>query len=323
MKVSICITVLNEEKSIGKLLESLLQQTKKPNEIIIVDGGSKDKTIQIIRHFAKKNRKIKFVKEKGSIAHSRNVSIELARNEIIALTDDGCVPRKDWLEKITEPFKYKNVGLVAGFYHMHAENDLQEAMNVFHGVSPSQYDSETFLPSARSVAFRKSLWEQIGGFSQKLDKAGEDTLFFYEAVKTGTRIVRVEKAIVDWEETKLFTLQDSLKKFFDYSMGDAQVGIWWHPGKQLASHNIRVILIFIRYLIGLYLLINSFIKPSTLLLLFICLILYIFWIFRKVFVITGNWKAGLWGIVVQFSSDIVVMRGFISGLGSRGKKTHI
>lgn len=314
MKVSACITVLNEEKSIGRLLDSFLKQTLKPNEIVIVDGGSKDKTVDIIKHYQKKDKRIKFVKQKGSIAKGRNVSIELAKNKIIALTDAGCVPRKDWLEKTTEPFKYKNVGLVAGFYHMHAKNPLQEAMNVFHGVSPSQYDSETFLPAARSVAFRKSLWEQIGGFSQKLDKAGEDTLFFYEAVKTGTRIVRVEKAIVDWEETKLFTLQDSLKKFFDYSKGDAQAGIWWHPGKQLASHNIKVVLIFIRYLIGLYLLINSFIKPSTLLLLSICLILYIFWIFRKVFVITGNWKAGLLGIVVQFSSDFVVMRGFLSGL---------
>ena len=49
MKVSVCITVFNEEGSIGELLDSLLKQTKKPGEIVIVDGGSKDKTVDVIR----------------------------------------------------------------------------------------------------------------------------------------------------------------------------------------------------------------------------------------------------------------------------------
>lgn len=314
MKVSVCITLLDEEATVSALLDSLLNQSKKPAEIVVVDGGSRDKTVEIIKHWQKKDRKIKLVREPGSIAHGRNISIELARNEIVALTDSGCVARKDWLEKITEPFREKGVGLVAGFYHMPARNDLQEAMNTFHGVPPSKFEPESFLPSARSVAFRKSLWEEIGGFSQKLDKAGEDTLFFYEAVKTKTRIARVEEAVVVWKETKTFTLKDSLKKFYIYARGDAQAGIWWHPGKQLASHNIKILFIFLRYFIGLFLLILAIGNPPLLYVILMGLILYIFWAFRKVYLVTGNFKAGLWGIVVQFSSDFAVMGGFVAGL---------
>lgn len=313
MKVSVCITIFNEQKSIGKLLDSLLSQTKKPNEIVIVDGGSKDKTVEIIRHYQKKDRRIKLLIEPGSVAHGRNTSIELARNPIIASTDAGCVAKRDWLEKVSEPFKHKKIGLVAGFYHMAARNPMQRAVNVYHGVLPTQFDPTSFLPSARSFAFRKELWERVGGYSENLEKAGEDTLFFYKVVKTGTRIARVKEAIVDWEEPAGFTLADSIKKFYQYAKGDAQAGIWWHPTKQLASHNIKISLIFLRYILGLTLLLFAFNNSLLWPVIIAALIFYIFWAFRKVYVLTSDWKAGIWGIVLQFLSDFTVMWGFIRG----------
>jgi len=319
MKVSVCITVFNEEKSVSALIESLLKQTKKSGEIIIVDGGSEDRTVEIIRHHQKKDKRIKLLVEPGSVAHGRNVSIELAKYPIIASTDAGCVVKKDWLEKITEPFKHKEVGLVAGFYHMAAKNSMQKAMNTYHGVLPRHFDPTSFLPSARSVAFRKKIWEKVGGYSEKLDKAGEDTLFFCEVVKTETRIARVEEAIVYWKEPANFSLKDSVKKFYQYAKGDAQAGIWWHPTKQLASHNIKILSIFARYLIGLVLLFLAFENPLLWSVLVLGLIFYIFWAFRKVFAEFNDWKAGIWGIVLQFSSDLAVMSGFFSGLFNRRK----
>ena len=314
LKVSVCITVKNEEKTIGRLLESLLLQSKKPNEIIIVDGGSTDKTIQIINHFQKKSRKIKLLKEKLSISKGRNLSIEVAKFPIIAHTDAGCVAKIDWLEKLTYPFKHKNVGMVAGFYEMLFSNPLQEAMNVFHGTPPERFDSNEFLPSTRSVAFRKTLWEKIGGYSEKLEKTGEDTLFFFHAVKRNVRIVRVEEAQVIWEETKLFTLKDSMKKFFIYAKGDAQAGIWWHPTKQLASHNIKISAIYLRYLLGLLLLINSFNNILYLKILITGFIFYLFWSIWKWKDVITKWKARKYLPIIQILSDFAVMGGFLSGL---------
>ncbi len=61
MKVSVCITVLNEGENIERLLFSLLHQTKKPSEIIVVDGGSKDDTLKRVKKY---KSKIKFISAK-------------------------------------------------------------------------------------------------------------------------------------------------------------------------------------------------------------------------------------------------------------------
>jgi glycosyltransferase involved in cell wall biosynthesis len=317
MKVSICITVFNEEKSIAHLLDSLLMQTTTPAEIVIVDGGSKDKTVMIVKHFQKKDRRIKLLVEPGSCAHGRNTSIELARYPIIITTDAGCIADRNWVKRITDPFKHGNVGMVAGYYKMLSRNPLQKAMNSFHGITPDKFNPESFLPSARSVAFRKELWERVGGFSEKLEKAGEDTLFFYNVVKTGTRIVRVKDAVVIWIEPASFTLMDSIKKFYQYAKGDAQAGIWWHPTQQLSSHNIKISLIFLRYILGIVMIILSVLFPFLWYFVFGILILYIFWAFRKVYLTYKDFRAGLWGIVVQISSDISVMMGFVIGLACK------
>ncbi len=314
MNISVCITVKNEEKSITRLLDSLLGQTKKADEIIIVDGGSNDRTLEIIKHYQKRDKTIRFVIDRGSIAHGRNVSIELAKFSIIAQIDAGCIAKKDWLEKITDPFKDKTVDMVAGFYEMVAKNPLQEAMNVYHGVPPERFDPLTFLPSARSVAFRKMLWEEVGGYSEKLERAGEDTLFFYKSVKNKSRIVRVEEARVIWEEAGTFSLKDSLKKFFSYAKGDAKIGIWWHPSKQLASHNIKISTIYLRYLIGLIILIETLIGNITPLFLISLIILYLIYPIWKWRDVITNWKAWVYLPIVQITSDFAVMSGFLTGI---------
>jgi len=54
IKISLICTVLNEQKSMGAFLDSIEIQTKKPDEIVIVDGGSNDKTVEIIKNYKKK-----------------------------------------------------------------------------------------------------------------------------------------------------------------------------------------------------------------------------------------------------------------------------
>lgn len=329
MNISICITVKNEEKWIGILLDSLLVQSKKADEIVIVDGGSEDKTTEIIKHYQKKNRDIKLLVEKGGIAHGRNTAIEIARYSIIAQIDAGCIAKPDWLEKLVRPFELSHppgvhsatfqeseagVGVSAGFYVMQADSALQEAMILYLGVNPKRFDPASFLPSARSVAFKKEVWEKVGGYDEKLEKGGEDTKFFISCVKTGIRIARVGDAKVIWEETKYFTLRDFFLKIFNYAKGDAKTKIWIYPIPGIMSHNIKIFYIFIRYLLGISLLIYSFTNPLFFWPLAGLFVLYIFWSVWKFKDIVNSWKVRVWIPIIQIISDIAVMMGFASGL---------
>ena len=235
MKVSVCVTTKNErEETIKKLFDALNNQTLKPNEIIIIDAKDYDNCSRSI---------------------GRNIAIKKAKNEIIALTDVGCLPKKDWLEKLTKPFQQKNIDVVAGFYNMTYKNNLQKSMRKFLGVLPSKFNkqslllrSKNFLPSARSMAFTKSIWKKAGGFPEKLSGTAEDTLFNVNLIKAGVKFVTAKNAIVEWGMPE--TISNFQLAIFNYAEGDGQAGIWWHPTKRFQSHNIKISLIYLRYLLA-------------------------------------------------------------------------
>lgn len=318
MKISICITVFNEEDTIDTLLDSLVHQTQRPYEIVVVDGGSTDRTLKKLRSYQNKFKYLKVFTSKGNIAHGRNISIEKAYGEIIVLIDAGCRAYSDWLLRITEPLNNKNVGLVAGFYHMLHKTSLQKALNCFQGTLPKDFNKKTFLPSARSVAFRKSVWKQIGGFDETLQNAGEDSKFFYEVVVQGINIVRVKEAVVEWYETRELSLLSSFRKFYSYAKGDGESGIWWHPHKRFFSHNIKIMTIFGRYgIFGIFLVLSIFL-PEYRVIVIGLIVIYSIWSYIKVYRLTRDIRAGFWGIVIQMTSDWAVMMGFIAGTMSHG-----
>lgn len=305
MKLSVVVTARNEESTIGILLESLLRQSKKPDEIIVIDSASKDKTVEIIRHFQKKDKRIKLLIEKCSRGRGRNLGVELAKNEILAMTDAGCVTGKNWLKRLTSPFATGVVDISAGFYKMTGETPFQKAEAVYLGVLPDDFNVK-FMPSTRSIAFTKKIWERVGGFPEKINTA-EDTIFNFKAIAAGANIARVKNARVEWKMPE--SLTEFKNKIYEYAKGDAKSGIWFNPKTKLLSHNIKVVFIFMRYILALSVFLYAILaSPILLVVLFVTLVLYCY---------RSYTKAGVWGIVLQFVSDFAVMEGFIAGILKR------
>src|SRR5579871_2615827 len=110
MKVSVVIPAHNEEKTIGKTLESLCHQTISPDEIIVVDNACTDKTAQIAHSFG-----VRVVREEvQGITTARNRGFNEAKYDIIARTDADSVVSPTWVEQLKKNFENSRVVAVSG-----------------------------------------------------------------------------------------------------------------------------------------------------------------------------------------------------------------
>lgn len=311
MKVSFVTTVFNEEKTIEGLLRSLIEQTKKPEEIIVVDAGSTDKTVNKIRECtsevegtrrAKRDRgdtsEVKlYVKPGLNRSQGRNFGIKKAKNEIIALSDAGCILDKNWLEEITKPFKNKKVNVVAGYYQPVAENIFQKCLSCYTSALPDQIREENFLPSSRSIAFKKEAWEKVDGYPEELDYC-EDLIFSKRLKEAGCKFKFMPNALVYWPQRK--NISQAFKQFSSYALGDVQALYWPHLRK--------IILVYLRYLLGILLFYELF--PCFLVFLF----LYFSWAIAKSYHYVKHPLAFLYLPVLQITADLGVMLGALRGL---------
>ena len=228
--VTIIATVLNEVKDIARLVPSLLAQLPPPAEVIIVDGGSKDGTWDWLLQAQRENPTLLAIRDEscnlknspGPISRGRNVAISAARSQIIACTDAGCTYAPDWLARITKPLVDSTAEYALGGACLDPANptiwDL--ASSSFFGVklSPSTPSKSC---TARSMAFRKSLWKRIGGFSEKVF-FGEDTLFDLEARRlTSPAFVAGAKALYRPQ----YSFLSAVHQLASYAISDGILGV--------------------------------------------------------------------------------------------------
>jgi len=312
MKVSFITTVLNEELSIKLLLKSLISQTIIPDEIIIVDGGSKDKTISIVRHYVAsfvqkfKNVEFKVFIKKGNRSIGRNEAIKRSDNEIILCSDAGCILDRNWVKNIIEPFNNPKVDVVAGYYKGKPNSVFEKCLTPYVLVMPDKINSSDFLPASRSMAFKKSIWEKIGGFPKGFEN-NEDYVFAKRLKKYNANIVFEKKAVVHWIPRT--NVKDAFIMFYRFAKGDSESRIL-RP---------KVVLIFFRYFLGFSLLFLSFFLKSYFMLntLYVILFIYILWAVAKNYKYVNSWKAFYFLPLIQVVSDLAILAGTVIGFFSK------
>ncbi len=220
MKVSMIATVLNEKNTIKDFMKSVLNQTGKPDEFVVVDGGSNDGTFEILKKYSNERKWIKVLQVKrASVGRGRNFAIEKSKNEIIACTDAGCILDKRWLRNIIKPFERKGVDVSVGIYKPLYKNDFEYFQGQLAVPKMEKIDTPSRM-STRSLAFKKSAWENVGGFPDLV--TGEDTLFQLNLKKAGYRYEFAKDAIVYWRMRKNWNT--FAKQFYKYGVGDRKSG---------------------------------------------------------------------------------------------------
>jgi glycosyltransferase involved in cell wall biosynthesis len=219
VKVSLVTTVKDAAAEIGAFLTSLAMQTRAPDEVIVVDGGSTDGTVERLRGASG----LTVLEEPGAnIARGRNVAIAAATHDAIAVTDADCILGPDWLERLLEPIE-AGADVAMGFYRPLEGGFLQACMAAVNLPPAEDVDPATFMPSSRSVAFRREAFEAAGGYPEWLD-IGEDMYVSRRWRELGLDLRFAPGAVVRWRLRA--TLRDTWTQYFRYARGDAIAGMY-------------------------------------------------------------------------------------------------
>ena len=178
----IITTTFNEEDSIVDFLNSVFHQTIQANSLIICDAGSSDKTVALIEDWSRdKDIEVQVIKFNNcSIAKGRNEAAKYSKSKYLVFADAGTSLNKNYSEQIIYSFLTDDkIDLVAGWYKPIVKNSIQKAFAWFVLPSIENVNPKTFLPSARSMAVKKRVFDLVGGFPEHLSFAGEDTLFSF------------------------------------------------------------------------------------------------------------------------------------------------
>lgn len=226
--VTLAATVLNEAETLVEWWRSIISQTRLPDEVVVVDGGSRDGTAERLRELSMEAPfPVRLEILPGSnIARGRNRAVSLAGSEVIAVTDAGCVLDPAWLENLTVPFgEEPGVELVAGFYQPLVRSWFEALSACVTLPLPREVRGERFMPSSRSLAFRKEVWERVGGYPEWLD-IGEDMYFNHRWRELGIRHVFRPEALVYWRMRP--DPLSFLRQYFNYARGDGESGMYLH-----------------------------------------------------------------------------------------------
>ena len=195
--VSIIVAARNEEENIGKCLNALISQDydRSRLEIIIVDDRSTDGTADIVESKMGTQGHIKLIRileSEPGMAPKKNAlraGINIARGEILLFTDADCVPRRGWVRSMVRHF-HPDVGLVAGFAPLEISDNptLFTKLIGLDSLALASVAAGSFglkFPATctgRNLAYRKSLYDAVGGFSEIGHMiSGDDDLFLHLA----------------------------------------------------------------------------------------------------------------------------------------------
>lgn len=306
--VAIVIPALNEVGDIEALLDDCAAQDPPADEVIVVDAGSADGTLEALRRREREWPELVVLEEAGAApGRGRNVGVEHARYPVIATIDAGCRFEPGWLAALSAPV-LGGVGSRAalGVARPEATSRFERAAGWFtlQAYKPSDRKplvASEFLPAGRNgVCFPRRAWERVRGYPDEL-RWGEDKVFLNRLRSAGLELIVVPEAVVRWRPRS--SLRELFRQYERYGRGDAIAG--------LDRQNELITLAL--YLCGGFLAAGAVAgRRGALALLLACVCAYL-----ALFVAAARrelgWTRDLgWIPPIRLAADVAKMRGFLA-----------
>jgi glycosyltransferase involved in cell wall biosynthesis len=176
-KISVILLTKNSATTVQKSLESIFQQTRQPDEVVVVDGNSGDGTPDIVKKYP-----VKMVSEPGlGFGHARNLGVKNASGDIMFFIDSDCYAEPDWIEKTLQHFDSNTeVAAVTGCTRLwNTESAVARFLACVGGRMnmPKQRKYMKIAPTM-NLALRREVADEVGGFDETLVRC-EDTDLTY------------------------------------------------------------------------------------------------------------------------------------------------
>ncbi len=202
-KISVLMPALNAQRCIGTALKSLRNQTFKDYELIVVDNGSSDRTMDIAKKYSDRVYEMK----KRGLSFARNIGIRNAKADIIAFTDSDCEATQTWIEEVNKFFlKNPNEDVMAGETKIPKSGYVGDSISAlgfpggghagFANMWKVNKNGYTKKFTGCNFAFRKNIIKKTGFFDETLIAANDDTEMSMRMVRNGIRIKFNPNAVI-------------------------------------------------------------------------------------------------------------------------------
>ena len=210
--ISVVLCARNEESRITKALESIALAN--PAEIIVVDGNSTDKTVEIARRYTDKV----IVSQEGSLTADRQIGIDATSFDLIAMIDADHRIEPDTLQNLAKDLDEFNFDVVQAQLGIEPTSFWTKAENQAFAVFLNHPGPKNMIGTAPAM-YRAKLFEEFG-FDSTVTKNKDDADFFYRLSLRPEFTFGTGRTFVWQEHFASFT--DYVKKFFWYGKGDSE-----------------------------------------------------------------------------------------------------
>jgi glycosyltransferase involved in cell wall biosynthesis len=191
--ISVIIPALNEEAMIGESLAALAQAAEANRvEVIVVDNGSSDRTIEVARSFSGRLNVIVTQRTGVYVAALRNVGAQMAHGEILAFLDADCVVPSDWLVNARSALSRQS-GIIGGYIRI--PEQAKWVARAWYGVGYCPQTGEVDYVPSGNLLMRRSQFLEINGFNESLQTA-EDFDLCLRARQSGFKVYAIAELAV-------------------------------------------------------------------------------------------------------------------------------
>ncbi|MEA1924895.1 MAG: glycosyltransferase [Candidatus Altiarchaeota archaeon] len=213
MKVSVIIPAYNEEKDIGKCLKSIKENRYKNFNVIVVDAGSTDKTVEICRNHADK------VIETHTDAPgpARNLGVRASDADVVAFTDADTMVESNWVGEIADKFNDPDVVGVGGVLRPIDARLLDKLMFKINSDLWYRFTAlfGFYQLGTPNCAYRKSAFLEVGGFDESLSML-EDTELSLRMGRAKLGRILIDKNLVVYNSARRFKQEGYMRVFLRY-----------------------------------------------------------------------------------------------------------